>query len=60
MKKVWYRKSKYAWFATLLVGGSQKQIRLVNTPHPQLGPAEGRSLPRIASRAAGSDTASAC
>jgi integrase len=37
MQKVWYRKSKNAWYATILEGGRQKQIRLVNAPDDKHG-----------------------
>jgi len=37
MQKVWYRKSKNAWFATILDGGQQKQLRLVSAPNDKHG-----------------------
>lgn len=37
MQKVWYRKSKHAWFATLRIGGKQQQIRLVTAPNDRDG-----------------------
>ena len=52
MQKVWYRKSKQAWFATILEGGHQKQIRLVNAPNDKQGRklAEDQLLKELAAR----------
>ena len=52
MQKVWFRKSKHAWFATLLEGGRQKQIRLVNAPNDKHGKklAEDQLLKELAAR----------
>jgi integrase len=33
MHKVWYRTSKNAWYATILEGGRQKQVRLLQAPN---------------------------
>src|SRR3954447_16375876 len=52
MQKVWFRKSKNAWFATILEGGRQKQIRLVNAPNDKHGRrlAEDQLLKELAAR----------
>ena len=52
MQKVWYRKSKHAWFATILEGGGQKQIRLVTAPNDKAGRqlAEDQLLKELAAR----------
>lgn len=52
MQKVWFRKSKNAWFATILEGGRQKQIRLVNAPDDKHGKrlAEDQLLKELAAR----------
>lgn len=52
MQKVWYRTSKNAWFATILEGGRQKQIRLVNAPNDKHGRklAEDQLLKELAAR----------
>ncbi len=52
MQTVWFRKSKNAWFATILEGGNQKQIRLVNAPNDKNGKklAEDQLLKELAAR----------
>jgi integrase len=52
MQKVWYRTSKNAWFATILEGGRQKQIRLVNAPNDKNGRrlAEDQLVKELAAR----------
>ena len=52
MQNVWYRKSKCAWFATILQGGKQKQIRLVNAANNTRGKklAEDQLLKELAAR----------
>lgn len=52
MQKVWFRKSKNAWFATILEGGRQKQIRLVTAPNDRDGRklAEDQLLKELAAR----------
>lgn len=37
MQKVWFRKSKRAWYATILEGGRQKQIPLIKAPNDPHG-----------------------
>jgi hypothetical protein len=37
MQKVWYRKSKNIWFATIVEQGRQKRLRLLNAPHTRDG-----------------------
>jgi hypothetical protein len=46
MQKVWYRASKNAWYATILEGGRQKQVRLLKAPNDK----HGRRLPPGATR----------
>jgi integrase len=52
MQKVWFRKSKNAWFATILEAGIQKQIRLVTAPNDKHGKrlAEDQLLKELAAR----------
>lgn len=52
MQKVWFRKSKSAWFATILDDGRQKQIRLVTAPDDKHGKrlAEDQLLKELAAR----------
>lgn len=52
MQKVWFRKSKNAWFATIVEQGRQKQIRLVNAPNDKHGRklAEDQLLKELAAR----------
>lgn len=52
MQKVWYRKSKNAWFTTILEGGRQKQLRLVNAPNDKYGKklAEDQLLQELSAR----------
>jgi hypothetical protein len=52
MQTVWYRTSKNAWFATILEGGRQKQIRLVNAPNDRHSRklAEDQLLKELAAR----------
>src|SRR6476646_4240489 len=52
MQTVWFRKSKNARFATILEGGRQKQIRLLNAPNDRHGRklAEDQLLKELAAR----------
>lgn len=52
MQKVWYRTSKQAWFATILEGGRQKQIRLLKATNDKHGRrmAEDLLLKELAAR----------
>lgn len=52
MQKVWFRKSKNAWFATIFEAGQQKQIRLVNAPNDRDGKklAEAQLLVELTAR----------
>jgi hypothetical protein len=52
MQTVWFRKSKNAWFATLLDGGRQKQVRLVTAPNDRHGRklAEDQLVKELAAR----------
>jgi integrase len=52
MQKVWYRTSKNAWFATVLDGGKQKQIRLLQAPNDRHGRklAEEQLIKELAAR----------
>jgi integrase len=52
MQKVWFRKSKNAWFATVRINGVQKQIRLVTAPDTNEGrkKAEDQLVQELAAR----------
>ena len=52
MQTVWFRKSKNAWFATLLENGRQTQVRLVNAPNDRHGKklAEDQLVKELAAR----------
>jgi integrase len=52
MQKVWYRKSKQCWFATITEGGRQQQIRLVKAPNDRDGKklAEKQLIDELAAR----------
>ena len=52
MQKVWYRKSKNAWFATILEAGQQRQLRLVTAANDKHGRklAEDQLLKELAAR----------
>ena len=52
MQKVLFRKSKNAWFATILESGQQKQISLVTAPNDKHGKmiAEDQLLKELAAR----------
>lgn len=52
MQKVWYRKSKKAWFATILESGKQKQLQLLNAPNTRDGKklAESQLVQELAAR----------
>jgi integrase len=52
MQRVWYRKSKNAWFAYISEGGTRKQLRLLQAPNDRHGKklAEAQLLKELAAR----------